>query len=111
VRVIANLGIAAIMGALVSASPLVLAGFYVFRPSERLLALMRPLTLASVFAAVANTVLGLVNSLVYVSRQAEPVSINVLAAGLAESLVVAFLSFGCLSAAWLAVAVGMRRQV
>jgi hypothetical protein len=99
------------MGALVSASPLVLAAFYVFRPSERLLALMRPLTLASVFAAVANTVLGLVNSLVWVSRQSEPVSINVLAAGLAESLVVAFLSFGCLSAAWLAVAVGMRKQV
>src|SRR5687767_15699521 len=99
------------MGALVSASPLVLAGFYVFRPSERLLALMRPLTLASVFAAVANTVLGLVNSLVYISRQAEPVPITHVAAGLAESLVVAFLAFGCLSAAWLAVAVGMRRQV
>jgi hypothetical protein len=99
------------MGALVSASPLVMAGFYVFRPSERLLALMRPLTLASVFAAVANTVLGIVNMLVYVSRQAEPLPINRLAAGLAESLVVAFLSFGCLSAAWVAVAVGMRRQV
>ena len=99
------------MGALVSASPLVMAGFYLFRPSERLLALMRPLTLAAVFAAVANTVLGLVNMLVYVSRQAEPLPINRLAAGLAESLVVAFLSFGCLSAAWVAVAVGMRRQV
>ena len=110
-RVILLLGPAAIMGALVSASPLVMAGFYVFRPSERLLALMRPLTLASVFAAVANTVLGLVNMLVYVSRQAEPLPINRLAAGLAESLVVAFLSFGCLSAAWLAIAIGMRKQV
>jgi hypothetical protein len=110
VRAITNMGIAAIMGSLVSASPLVLAAFYAFRPSERLLALMRPLTLASVFAAVANTMLGIVNSLVYVSRQSEPVPVNILAAGLAESLVVAFLSFGCLSAAWLAVAVGMRKQ-
>ena len=54
--------------------------------------------------------LGLVNMLVYVSSRPAPVPLNVLAAGLAETLVVPFLSFGCLSVAWLLVAVGMRKQ-
>jgi hypothetical protein len=107
-RAIANLGIVAIMGALVSASPLALAAAYVIRPSERLLGLMRPLTLASVFAALSNIILGLVNVLVGFSSRPQPA--NVVAHQLAESLVIGFLSFGCLSAAWLAVAIGMRRQ-
>ena len=72
---------------------------------------MRPLSLAAVFAAVSNTMLGLrQHSGRYMSSRAEPVPINLLAAQLAETLVVPFLSFGCLSVAWLAVAVGMRRQ-
>jgi len=44
-----------------------------------------------------------------VSRPA-PAPLNVVAAGLAETLVVPFLGFGCLSVAWLLVTVGMRRQ-
>jgi hypothetical protein len=110
VRVIANWGIAAFMGAFVCAAPMVVGVWFAFRPSERLLALMRPLTLAATFAGISNTMLGLVNTLVYLSRSAGPVSTNVIAAQLAESLLVPFVSFGCLGAAWLAVAVGMRKQ-
>jgi hypothetical protein len=38
------------------------------------------------------------------------VSLNLFAAQLAETLVVPFLAFGCLSVAWLLVTIGMRKQ-
>jgi len=110
VRAVTNLGIVAILGAIVSASPMVMAALYAFRPDDRTLALMRPLSLAAVFAALSNTFLGIVNSLVYVSSRPAPVPLNVVAAGLAETFVVPFLSFGCLSLAWLLVTIGMRKQ-
>jgi hypothetical protein len=111
VRVMLNLGLMAIAGSLVCAAPMVLGVWFAFKPGERLLALMRPLTLAATFAAISNTMLGLVNTLVYMSSRPAPVSTNIITAQLAESLVVPFVSFGCLSVAWLAVAVGMRKQV
>lgn len=110
-RVILNWGPVAFLGSFVCAAPMVVGVWFAFRPSERLLGLMRPLTLAATFIGVSNTMLGLVNSLVWVSRREGPVPINVLAGGLAESLLVPFVSFGLLGAAWLAVAVGMRRQL
>jgi hypothetical protein len=110
VRVLTNLGIVAILGAIVSASPMVMAAMYAFRPNDRTLALMRPLSLAAVFAALSNTMLGLVNILVYISSRPAPVSLNLFAAQLAETLVVPFLAFGCLSVAWLLVTIGMRKQ-
>ena len=109
-RAVTNLGIVAILGAIVSASPMVMAALYAFRPNDRTLALMRPLSLAAVFAALSNTFLGIVNSLVYVSSRPAPVPLNVVAAGLAETFVVPVLSFGCLSVAWLLVTIGMRKQ-
>ena len=108
-RVLTNLGIVAILGAIVSASPMVMAAMYAFAPTIRL-ALMRPLSLAAVFAALSNTMLGLVKFGRYVSSRPAPVPLNVVAAGLAETLVVPFLAFGCLSVAWLLVTIGMRKQ-
>jgi hypothetical protein len=103
--------LAAIMGALVCAAPMVVGVWFAFRPSERLLGLMRPLTLAATFTGVSNTTLALVNTLVWISRRQGEVPINIVAGQLAESLAVPFVSFGCLSAAWIAVAVGMRKQL
>jgi hypothetical protein len=111
VGAIRNLGIAAIMGLLVSATPFVVGAWFAFHPTDRLLALMRPLSLAAVFAALGNTFLGLANVLVYFSRHPTPPTPNHLAAQLAETTVVPFVSFACLSAAWLFVAFGMRRQL
>ena len=110
-QVILNWGPMAFLGSFVCAAPMVVGVWFAFRPSERLLALMRPLTLGATFVGVSNTMLGLVNSLVWISRRQGDVPINVLAAGLAESLLVPFVSFGCLGAAWLAVAVGLRKQL
>jgi hypothetical protein len=111
-RVILNWGVAAVMGALVCAAPMVVGVWFAFRPNERLLGLMRPLTLAATFAGVSNTTLALVNTLVWISRRPQgELPIPIIATQLAESLAVPFISFGCLAAAWLAVAVGMRRQL
>jgi hypothetical protein len=110
VRAILNWGIAAIAGALVCAATMVVGAMFAFRPSEKLLALMRPLTLAAVFTAISNTCLGFANTFLYWSRHPEPVPLNLISAQLADTTVVPFVSFGCLAVAWLFVTIGTRRQ-
>ena len=48
---------------LIGLAPLVVGILCAVRPGERLLALMRPLTFAGVFAATANLLLGVANGL------------------------------------------------
>jgi hypothetical protein len=92
--------------------PLVMAVAYVIRPSERRLALMRPLSLAGLFAALAGGVVGFVNVLRGIGIASEPF-VDVyrrVAIGASESLVATFVGFACLTVAWLLVAVGMSRS-
>ena len=97
---------------LISASPMMLGVAFALRPNERWLALMRPLSLAGIFAAIANLFLGLANSLHWVaSRNAlDGQSLRFLTAGLSEAVVFPFASFAFLTVAWLGVTIGMRRQ-
>jgi hypothetical protein len=91
--------------------PLVMALVYVARPTERRLALMRPLSLAGLFAAITGGVLGFINVLRFVwAREMTAETYKVMAVGASESLVPVFVGFACLTAAWLLVAVGMGRQ-
>ena len=91
--------------------PLVMAGVYVIRPTERHLALMRPLSLAGLFAALAGGVLGFINVLQFAwTRELTAETYRVMAVGAAESLVSMFVGFASLAVAWLLVAVGMGRQ-
>lgn len=91
--------------------PLVMAAVYVIRPTERHLALMRPLSLAGLFAAIAGGVLGFINVLRLVwTRELTAETYRVMAIGAAESLVPMFVGFASLTVAWLLVAVGMGRQ-
>jgi hypothetical protein len=99
------------MGVLMCVAPMILGWYFAFKPSERLLALMRPLTLAATFAAISNTTLAFVNTLAWISRRPESVPIEIVSGQLAEALAIPFVSFGCLAAAWLGVAVGMRKQL
>ena len=106
-----NMGLAAIMSLLLTLTPLVMAIAYVSRPNERRLALMRPLSLAGLFAALTGTAIGLINSLVHLSRRGfDEQSYSIAAVGTAESLVTVAVGFGCLTASWLLVAAGMGRQ-
>jgi hypothetical protein len=102
----------ALLSLLLTFIPLVMAVFYVVRPSERRLAFMRPLSLAGLFAGLTGTALGLINTFKYFGEKRDVVAdaYNVAFIGAAESLVTMFVSFGCLTIAWLLVAAGMARQ-
>jgi hypothetical protein len=110
-QAIRNLGLAGLFGLLITAAPMLLGLAFAARPNERWLALMRPMSLAGIFAATANVFLGATNSLVWASRNtvASPLDQR-LAAGLAEVAVLGFLSFAFLTVGWLAVAAGMKRM-
>lgn len=91
--------------------PLAIALAYVFRPTEQKLVVMRPTSLAAIFAAVG----GLLGGWIYLLQgiAATPDGHLPTAAmyrGIAESLTLGFVCFGLLACAWLLVAVGMLRR-
>ena len=107
---IANAGIVALASMLVGVLPLAMGIVYAIWPSEQRLMLMRPLSLATVFASVAGITGGFIYGLRFVSRSEEIVFSRIVAIGLAESLVPLFFGFGCLTVAWLCVTVGLARR-
>ena len=111
-QVLRQASLAALMAMLVSMTPMIAGILYAIRPNERRLALMRPLSLAGIFAATANIFLGLTNALVYLSRMqaTQPERLGVAAQGLAEACVMPFIGFASLTIGWLGVAIGMRKQ-
>jgi hypothetical protein len=86
---------------------------YAIRPTEQKLALMRPLSLAAIFAAICSSSVGMATALKYAAdtEALSPKSVAVMLAGLSESLIPPFVAFAFLAVAWLLVTVGMRRQV
>jgi hypothetical protein len=107
------LGQASIMARLsllVTLFPLGAGVAYLVRPSEQRLALMRPISLAGIFSGLGGAVLGLMNVLRWFAINDPPPSPRMMALGAAESLVTLFVAFGCLTVAWLCVALGMRRN-
>jgi hypothetical protein len=93
IHALTNAGILALLSMAVVLGPLFLGVAYALKPTEARLALMRPLSLAAIFAALTGIAAGAINM-----------------ASAAESLVPMFFGFGCLTIAWLCVALGLRRQ-
>jgi hypothetical protein len=91
-----------------------LAVAYVFRPTEQKLVLMRPVSLATIFATISGLLGGwiavLANTSAVSVEQAGHLPVASLYRGIAESLTVGFVSFGLLAAAWMLVAVGVLRR-
>jgi len=112
VEILRQAGVVALLSLMIDFVPLVMAVAYVLRPSERRLALMRPLSLAGLFAALAGAVVGFVNVLRGIAVDSQPFAdgYHRVAAGASESLVPTFVGFACLTFAWLLVAVGMSRS-
>jgi hypothetical protein len=81
---------------------------YAIRPNEARLALMRPLALASIFASLCGFLSGLVHT--FRNMGANPSFTGPVAVGLSEALVPMFIGAGCLTVAWLCVALGLRRH-
>ncbi len=108
--VLANVSIVALVSMFMGVVPLGMGIVYAIWPSERRLALMRPLSLATIFAALSGSTLGVLNVLRNMGISQTPDFSRVSAIGLAESLVPIFVGFGCLTAAWLCVALGLWRR-
>lgn len=103
-----HMGPAAMVSILVSSLPMFAGAAYVFRPSEQRLALMRPLSLAAIFAGLNGATLGFINTLK--GFWMEPArDTRIIAIGAAESMVTLYVAFSCLMIAWICVAIGMRR--
>jgi len=102
-------GIAALLSMLVSILPAAAGFSYLLAPSERRLALLRPVSLAGLFSGLAGLTLGVINALRGIWIH-DPVDWKVIAVGAAESMVPLTLAFGALTFAWLCVAWGMRRN-
>ncbi len=84
---------------------------YMIAPSEGKLALMRPLSVASIFAAICSFSVGAATALKGGAEAALAADgLKVMVAGLSESFVPLVVAFAFLSVAWLFVAVGLRRQ-
>jgi hypothetical protein len=106
-----ELGVAAILGLLITAIPLIAAILFAARPSASRLEMMRPLSLAAIFSTFAGICLAIANSFVGITRHADDPNLTRYAAQVfAESTIPAFVSLSLLTAAWLVVAIGMRRQ-
>ena len=67
-EVFANAGIMALASMFVGVLPLTMGIVYAIWPNEQRLTLMRTLSLATVFAAVAGVALGFINELRFISR-------------------------------------------
>lgn len=88
-----------------------LAVSYAVRPTERKLALMRPVSLAAIFAAVCGLLSGWAMVLGGVAATPpEKIAMSNVYMGLAETLTLGFVCFGFLAAAWLLAAAGMLRR-
>ena len=111
VEVFRQASIAALLGVLVSLTPLIMGVLFAIRPNEQRLTLMRPLSLAGIFAGVSNLFLGIVNAMRGLERTQsfDPAGLRGFFVGVAESSALAFFAFACLTAAWLCVAAGMRK--
>jgi hypothetical protein len=109
-EILGNASIVARLSMLVSVFPLGAGLAYLMRPSEQRLALMRPVSLAGLFAALCGTVTGAINVLRVFWTTEGPVNWRIVAVGSAEALVLLLLAFGCLTVAWLCVAVGVARH-
>lgn len=104
-------GIVGKLGMLIGLAPLGMAVICAVRPNEHRLALMRPLTLATIFAGLCSFVAGLANMLNGIGATGDLTAVDwrAVAMGGAETLVPLLVSFGCLTISWLLIAVGLRR--
>ncbi len=92
--------------------PLVAGAWFAIRPSERLLSVMRPLTLGAVFSALCSFVLAIANGCIAVSMMTalDLPGVHFVGTVLSEGLAPVVASFASLTVAWFLVAIGMRKD-
>jgi hypothetical protein len=102
---------ASLLGMLICIVPAVAGAWFAFRPGERLLSIMRPLSLGAVFAALCNFVLAIANGFAAIRMMSglDLTGIHVVGAVFMEGLAPVVVSFASLAVAWFFVASGMRK--
>jgi hypothetical protein len=85
---------------------------YAIRPTEGKLMLMRPLSLAAIFASICSSSVGFASVFrgAAAAKPWEVEGLNVMLQGVSECFIPPFVAFAFLAVAWLLVALGMRRQ-
>jgi len=83
---------------------------YAVRPTDRKLTLMRPLSLASIFAAICSWSVGMATALKYAADSGLSAMPRRDGRGFSEAMIPPFVAFAFLSVAWLLVALGLRRE-
>ena len=104
-----NASIVAKLGMLIALVPVGISLLYAVKPTERRLALMRPLTLAALFGGLASFTSGVVAVMTGVADTGTALSWRTMMLGGAETFVALFVTFAALTIAWLLVALGTRR--
>ena len=111
VEILRQASIVALLSLVIAVVPMLMGVVYAVRPNEARLALMRPLSLAAIFAAIHGSTLGVVNAFVYVAnRPAVTFTTPAVLVGVAEALTTIVFDFGCLMLAWICVAIGLWRR-
>jgi len=96
---------------MVAVAAFALAVGYAARPTDHKLVLLRPVSLAAIFATVSGLFGGWIAVLSGIAATADrQAAAPAIFRGIADSLTVGFVSFGLLAAGWLLVAVGMLRR-
>jgi len=110
IGVLSQASIVALASIFMGVVPLAMGIVYVIWPSEQRLGLMRPLSLATIFAVLSGSTLGVVNVFRAIGMSHAPMIPRVAWIGFAEAFVPIFFGFGCLTIAWVCVAVGLWRR-
>jgi len=113
-RNIARASFASLFGLLICIVPAIAGAWFAVRPSERLLAFMRPLSLAAIFSAVCSLLLAVTNgfqTLGSPTNALDASGVRLAAVVMAEGLAPVVASFAFLTVAWICVAIGMRRRL
>ena len=98
------------LGLVVAVATMGAAATYAWRPSESRLALLRPLSLATIFAALCSFSVGVAQIFAGLSViDFGGTGWREVAKGASETFVGLFVAFGCLALTWIMVAVGLRR--
>lgn len=105
-----NASIVALISLFVAVLPMPFGLAYALRPTELRLALMRPISLGSLFGALGGTFAGAINVLRVFWITEGPVAPDFLAISSAEALVPLLVAFQSLTIGWLCAAVGFARQ-
>ena len=90
--------------------PVAVAVAYAVKPRERLLALMRPLSRPRSSRSHVGVRPAAVVRHVPAARTSSGYNVDWIAHGVIETLTPVFMAFGCLTVAWLFVALGLRRE-